>query len=265
MNRKICLALGFVVMAVISLGGLAYAGPSNVSMTIHNLSDDFTGFVSPYATDEDEVCIFCHTPHGGVTTNPLWNRQNPAAGGFTHYSSQTLTTVANNGARAVNNESLACLSCHDGSIATNRVLNPSNDIGQPLPEFGSDTFIITGWNGPLQVPGAQIGASMANISSNTDLSDDHPISLSYVDVYAEDPVGLVDPTVLEADASPDKVRFFGAGSGTAGGMRIECSTCHDPHVDQYDFFLNPGGDPQYVPFLVMSNSGSDLCLSCHVK
>jgi len=34
---------------------------------------------------------------------------------------------------------------------------------------------------------------------------------------------------------------------------VECSSCHDPH------------DNTYGSFLVEDNSGSALCLRCHVK
>ncbi|HMD49188.1 MAG TPA: cytochrome c3 family protein, partial [Bryobacteraceae bacterium] len=37
--------------------------------------------------------------------------------------------------------------------------------------------------------------------------------------------------------------------------KIECTTCHDPHV--------PNNDPALPMFLVRSNSGSAICLACH--
>lgn len=41
--------------------------------------------------------------------------------------------------------------------------------------------------------------------------------------------------------------------GVASGTAIECYSCHDVH--------NPAGSP----FLKIDNSGSDLCLNCHLK
>src|SRR5262245_33297365 len=90
----------------------------DVSKTIHNLGSSNTQNAEYRSGIEDEVCIFCHTPHGGTLDGPLWNRALTSDGnGFTHYASATLspyfTTVA---ARPVKNESLLCLTCHDGSV-----------------------------------------------------------------------------------------------------------------------------------------------------
>ena len=56
---------------------------SDVAGTKHNLSVASSGTVK--AVTEDEVCVFCHTPHGATQFpgSPLWNRQ---------LSSQTYTT-----------------------------------------------------------------------------------------------------------------------------------------------------------------------------
>ncbi len=37
------------------------------------------------------------------------------------------------------------------------------------------------------------------------------------------------------------------------GDTVECASCHDPH------------DTTNAPFLVVSNSGSAICLGCHIK
>jgi hypothetical protein len=57
-----------------------------------------------------------------------------------------------------------------------------------------------------------------------------------------------------ANAQADGVRFFGATN------YIECSTCHDPHVN-----YSASGDPAYTPFLITPNTNSNLCLACHIK
>ena len=51
-------------------GGGVNSGPSKVSVGSHNLS---TSGPSPfgYNTDEDQICVFCHTPHGGTLDGPL--------------------------------------------------------------------------------------------------------------------------------------------------------------------------------------------------
>jgi predicted CXXCH cytochrome family protein len=39
---------------------------------------------------------------------------------------------------------------------------------------------------------------------------------------------------------------------------MECSSCHDPHVDYV-------ADADYTPFLIRPNDRSKLCLTCHIK
>lgn len=267
------------LMMLLAAPALAVRGPQAVEFTIHNLSANMGGsaqltFDNQYTTNEEEICIFCHTPHGGVLDGPLWNHQVPGANSFTHYNSATLTTAAADLARPVSDESLICLSCHDGSIATNRILNPSNNnpTGQPenkMQGAGVAVDIVSGFG----APSARIGESVNNINGTGDLSDDHPISFSYFDAYTEessqpDGGGLRQPV----DAITDGVQFFGNGA-VAGGQLVECSSCHDPHV-AYDTYFEtwygplPGGmtaDANYAPFLITPNTGSALCLACHIK
>lgn len=267
------------LLIMLAAPALAVRGPQAVEFTIHNLSANMGGtpqapFDNQYTTNEEEICIFCHTPHGGTLDGPLWNHAVPGANSFTHYNSATLTSAAADGTRPVSSESLICLSCHDGSIATNRILNPSNNnpTGQPQNKMqgnANEVDIASGFG----LPSARIGESASNVNGTGDLSDDHPISFSYFDAYTQessqpDGGGLR----LPADAITDGVQFFGAG-GVAGGQMLECSSCHDPHV-AYDTYFEtwygplPGGlsaDADYTPFLITPNTGSALCLACHIK
>ena len=83
----------------------------------------------------------------------------------------------------------------------------------------------------------------------TDLTNDHPISITYTvgnaSLYATT-TALTGWTVNENPTSPTiaDVLF---------NDKIECASCHDPHD-------NTNGE-----FLRVSNSGSALCLSCHNK
>src|ERR1035437_9987520 len=53
----------------------------------HNLS--VTGPGSIRAVSEEEICIFCHTPHRGRTDAALWNRLDSTAS-YIPYNSPTL-------------------------------------------------------------------------------------------------------------------------------------------------------------------------------
>ncbi len=249
-----------VLLVSVSMA-LAGTGPANVSNTPHNLSSaSYPGdFMYTYAAgvgNEDQVCVFCHTPHGGSLDAPLWNRDLSSlqgAGVFTHYTSSTLSSTVGVSTRGVNPESLMCLSCHDGSIGMGDSLyNTSNTTGTP------DNNIVKMQAG-FGNPGPRIGASIANMPSGLDpaagtgdLSDDHPISFSYTAAYGD--ATNAGDLHLVGDVEAAGLALFGAGKN------LECATCHDPHVD----YLNPA-NAAYDPFLAIPNTGSDMCLTCHIK
>lgn len=246
----------FVLMITLLAGGAAVAsakGAPNVANTKHNMST--TGQQATYRTDSEQVCVFCHTPHGAkidAGARPLWNRDDPGSA-WQFYASDTLSLTAS-AVASVSTESLLCLSCHDGSLATNRVINPPNGLTganapQPTTQFGDSEII--------GLPGVynRIGGSPVDSNGVGDLRDDHPISFDYQLVLN----GGEQDLHTVADAKVDGVRFFPLNSSTE--FRVECSSCHDPHVD----YTVATGDPQYTPFLIMSNTNSALCLACHNK
>ncbi len=75
----------------------------------------------------------------------------------------------------------------------------------------------------------------------TDLADDHPVSFTYDSGLAAANGELKDPGTLTGPVRLDQ------------NGQVQCTACHDPHNDQY-------GD-----FLVLNNSASALCHSCHNK
>lgn len=259
--KKITNGLIGVVALMLVAGGAAEAtrGPQGITKTIHNLSTSQEFFA--YKSDnEDQVCVFCHTPHGGSLDGPLWNRESPTATKYTHYNSASLSSYLQGlgAGRAVEKESLLCLSCHDGSISINTLMNYSNTT--PIPtHWDSTDYPIPFLAFPDGLnPGAQLGGSRASGDVDWDLSDDHPISFKYGSVVSEKASQFKDATTAE-DAG---VRFFGGAD-----KRVECSSCHDPHV-MYDSEYGGGNllaDESYRPFLITSNAGSAMCLACHTK
>lgn len=251
--KRLVTAASLLVMFITIFAMVAWAkGPANVSNTIHNLSTTAPTasatypFGSPYTSDNvTQVCVFCHTPHGGRLEGPLWNRNLPAATGFfTHYSSYTLSnSVIGASGRAVGDESRLCLACHDGSATLNHLINPPNEIGANPVVLGSNYIV------------ADVNVQMGVIGN---LSDDHPISFSYDAVVGQSLYGATGERPGEIHTTDEAifsgVRFFGANN------RVECSSCHDPHVD-----YTAAGNPAYAPFLIKPNAGSNLCLACHNK
>jgi cytochrome c553 len=203
-----------------------------ISDTAHDLSSGSTATIKG---DDNELCVYCHTPHGGQTGGiaPLWNRADP--GNITAvYDSSTLSTVADAvvAADVDNTDAPLCLSCHDGTNVGGNLTNPPGLPGtQPT---------ISG--GPISA-GADI---------DLDLSDDHPIGFNYATAVTQD-------TELNAKASVETALGAGAVS-FGGGDDMWCSSCHDVHgVD------DGSGTAIHEAFLRISNDGSALCLACHDK
>lgn len=271
-----------VMAAVMAWGAIVNAGPGNIKNTVHNMSNiQPSGFTERhwYSDETEQICIFCHTPHNAQPAQPLWNKVNPTQAFKMYTSSTTLTTVAK-GVTAPGPESLLCLSCHDGRTAINVLHNSS--VGEPDGD-GHMKVDIGGWRDTqdpeappgfvgvaMNLPeifgqpyGANLGKVAGDRYAGNNLMDDHPISFSYTAAYDEK-VGA-GSTALNPIAVPrgQGFRFFGSNN------RMECSTCHDPHVDYgKDYSGNPtfsGGNTALDPFLVRDNSGSAMCLACHNK
>ncbi|MDP2068538.1 MAG: cytochrome c3 family protein [Lutibacter sp.] len=120
----------------------------SIVTTKHNLSVSGLGAIK--ATTENEICIFCHTPHNSTPKAPLWNR-NVNGGTYTLYNSSTLNALPGQ----PDGSSILCLSCHDGTIALGDVVSRATPITM-------SSLKITG---------------KSNLT--TDLSNDHPISFAY--------------------------------------------------------------------------------------
>lgn len=107
----------------------------DVFNTKHNLNQN----TDIKASGTTEVCIFCHTPHGGRTQigsapsgqAPLWNRALRPSGAYTPYSSPNFDAVdpGNTLKGLPKGVSLACLSCHDGTISFDALVNPPGSGG----------------------------------------------------------------------------------------------------------------------------------------
>jgi predicted CXXCH cytochrome family protein len=226
-----------VLVAAISLFA-APAFAAGITNTKHNLSASSS---NTYKADTNtELCVFCHTPHGGVIGGnaPLWNRTN-VAGTLTLYNSATLDQTNSNpatvSAAILDSDAPLCLSCHDGASLTGALKNPSN------------AFTVAENTSGL----AEIGSGMALIGN--DLSNDHPIGMDYGNVAtASGATEFVAPTLAATGDTVGTVNPLNL-YGPSGNSVMWCSSCHDVH------------NGANAPFLAAANTGSALCLTCHVK
>ena len=235
------------------------AAPLTNTQNPHNLSSAAT-HGGPHAADEDQICIFCHTPHSAAPDTALSTRPEPSTASFPLYAqppaikgdvpgfedptAPNRSQYKNDGSVVYpNGASRLCLSCHDGVTAIG-ILRDGTNIAMTGGDFVSGTAII-------------------------DLSMSHPISFVY------------DNTVLTSDILPVR------GAGTYqlppryqavpfdngvdvpldSAMRMQCTTCHDPHDD------TSLDDPSLPPFwrhetlidnLTYADSYEEVCGQCHL-
>ncbi|MDD5212253.1 MAG: cytochrome c3 family protein [Sulfuricurvum sp.] len=224
------------VAAIVALSSMSAYATSNITNTKHNLSATGTGTIKAAAGDNnDEICVYCHTPHAANTAfvgAPLWNKATPT-GTFTMYGT---TIGGTTGDTTPNSPSMACLSCHDGVSAINSMVNAPGSGGYNAAganvKFGA-TAAGTAYTMPAGV--TQIGV---------DLRNDHPVSITYTAGRAS----------LKATTT---TLTSWAGAATIADLlrnsKVECGSCHDPHEATNGTFLR------------VANTGSALCIGCHAK
>ncbi len=299
------MALAALAMLVPPLVGTAWADaapPSkftnqgSVTNTRHNMTQrQASGGVGspmdPYRNDYGEVCVYCHTPHGANAdvALPLWNRTVRATV-YTTYDTLRTSSLTQRVTQPGAN-SLACLSCHDGQVAIDSIINmPGSGGYSSLQSRAQDNSFLNGWNfargaGPVMHLGlnpvpregclaCHSGGALAGLGApdfrvfaiGTDLRNDHPVGVHFPSTGAGadfNPPTTTRPGISWFDTNgnhlPDssEVRLYDTGDG----VKVECASCHDPH-----------GVPSYGPgsvfnpsFLRIRNSGSALCLTCHIK
>jgi mono/diheme cytochrome c family protein len=254
-------------------------GPSGINM-------------DPYRNDYQEVCVYCHTPHGANTNValPLWNRTIKSTTYVTY--NQLGTSSLTQPVTQPGPNSLACLSCHDGQVGVDSVINmPGSGGYNPTQATSQNDSFLDAWNnnsgtdatvhvglnpvvgdGCLACHSSGPGITRAGATDftvfaiGTDLRNDHPVGVRFPAVGAG--VDFKPPTASRtgmawfdrnANSRPDtnEVRLYDSGQG----FEVECASCHDPHG-----VPSNGVGSQFNPtFLRVANSGSALCLTCHTK
>lgn len=200
-------------------------------------------------TIDAQTCVFCHTPHGGSISIPLWNRTNPTST-YQTYTSSTMDAAAPSSATIQSSISGACLSCHDGSIAIDVLTNVNGTAFSGVAFTGQGTAKATYGNA---APGSSNVMSGGLPFMGTDLRNDHPISIIYETARAATPTEFQTQTISGSKitvGSTGPLPLFGTATATA---TVECASCHNPHNNSNTNFLRK------------ANTGSAICLTCHVK
>ena len=239
-----------LIGVALTLPGLSRAA---INKGVEGSPHDFSGTNYTWNTRHG-VCSPCHAAHNTdpLQVVPLWAHQT-TAGPFVMYSSPTmnatdLPTTSPNGV------SLACLSCHDGTVAINA---PIGGLATNATAYYID-------------PGAKIGP---------DLHTTHPISFTYDAVLAAADGQLENPvtyhigdqkTLLTVNNAPVPLTWDGTSltgksidEALLVAHKMQCSSCHDPHK-------LIGSAPSSGIMVKISGSdvngrGSLICRTCHIK
>ena len=299
-SRMVCVVLLAVPWSSMAIADVElpskFSYRDSVANTRHNMTQRQSAGGGPtgskmdaYRNDYGEVCVYCHTPHGAHAhiNLPLWNRTIKAT---------TYATYAQLGTSSLTQQvvqpgasSLACLSCHDGQVAVDSIINmPGSGGYNPAQATAQNDSFLNAWTNPRGQIAAEhmaleprntrgclschssgagsagLGAGDFTISAlGTDLRNDHPVGVGFPLT-----IDFRQPTAgrpglrwfdTDGDGRPDgpEVRVY----ESTEGLRVECGSCHDPH-----------GVPSAGPgstflraFLRVSNQASGLCLTCHAK
>lgn len=247
--------------AALVLSATAMTAHGAVAAGKHNMNLVFgTGTIQ-----DNQVCLPCHAPHNQPDPNQgyLWNHVMPT-NAYTLYAGTAVGgTIEGATVSGLDSTSKKCLSCHDGSVAVD--------------SYGGYTFKPAGQTsvfGPTAGTHQLGQVNDANGSATTgfviggggDLSHDHPVGVVYP------ASGYIDPATWTRTGYTNSsgtvvsyVKADGSAGGTVagGGFTLEggnvkgvgvvgCGSCHTPHGDTYNF-------------LVISNYGSQMCMTCHTR
>lgn len=297
----------FLIKNSVADGWNPDTGASNrqsIANTRHNLTQSFladrAGIMNIGRNDYAEVCVYCHTPHGAnrQIDAPLWNRT---------VNQSTYTTYDK--LRALNQpisqpgpNSLTCLSCHDGSIAIDSIINmPGSGSYSVAQETSVNESFLDSWIGAgignhwVLGTGTDGGACTFCHNANEDFgAPDYTVFTIGTDLRNDHPIGVIYPTttgpnidfnepnlVFVSNVSAGAMTLFDINGNsypdkeeprmydTGDGPEVECASCHDPHG-----VPSAGPGSEFIPsFLRVSNGNvntgagepSGLCLTCHVK
>ncbi len=182
-HKKLAASLG-AAAAMMVVSSVSAAPIDSIAESWHNLGAGNSKGVTPnggspanFSPATGEICVFCHTPHGGDASAavPIWNRFISAPPTYTRYSD--LGTSTFDAAEApIGSVTLGCLSCHDGTQAIDALLNAPGSGNYTNPEEGILPPLI-GFAGDDQVGGKLKAGIVQNLG--IDLRNDHPVSMQY--------------------------------------------------------------------------------------
>ncbi|MDH4275199.1 MAG: cytochrome c3 family protein [Gammaproteobacteria bacterium] len=195
-------------------------------------------------SDYGNPCVYCHIAPDKAKADgasagaiPGWNRFVPATDTYQLYDSIWLDSKT----RTPSPISLLCLSCHDGTMGVDMVVfkpdsfNSAADAALHMRINGADNIVSCG-----KCHNGRVAHDIAIKHLDTDLRNDHPISMTYAGLMRVD----------QDFRKPNTPTGFTNGVKLYEG-RVECASCHNVHNPEKDLLLRVNSDV--------------LCQTCHTK
>ena len=280
------------ILVLPGLIGSAYAKRiSDISNTKHNFSATFANTPLPgsnelrvvKAQQETQICVFCHTPHGAETgTNgsekvPLWNRRlaNTSGGPSITYQKYNSSSLDSAGTLTQpTNVSKLCLSCHDGTMAIGAVNVLSGKFTDRDPTTAEIAMQGTSTGGKMAAGQGETTGFTRFLG--TDLTNDHPISMTFDSTLASADGEMRDPSTADPKIlgvrGPGKKPLIPLMPDDQGNGQVQCNSCHDPHIRDDDTAL---GNIKFLranrlqktqgPQAGYNPNTDIICLACHDK
>ncbi len=225
---------------------------------------DFSTNYWAYQYGSHRVCEVCHAVHHTDPNQiaPLWAHAT-TTNSFIPYNNTpgqvTGTGTQDSSPAAPSGVSLACLSCHDGTVGINQMAG-GGMMGSTNGAYYIDPSYVIPDNG-------------------NDLHTTHPISILYNTALATADGGLEDPmtytlgspkTALTYQTAPVPTAWSGtplSGQTIDKAMlfnhKVECGSCHDVH--KLDGMAPSSGIMARLSGDDAGGKGSLLCRTCHIK
>ena len=248
-----------IILGLALLLGTGGDATASIIDSKHNLSSSGPGPVK--ATSETEMCVFCHTPHGGDQDAgaPLWNR---ALSNATYIPYLSSSMDASEPPGDPGKSSKVCLSCHDGTLAIGTVGNLN---GKPA------NIAMSGTTNGLMPDGTLAKGTGYTRNLGVDMTNDHPISFIYDNTLTSNDGELRAPPVTSGLATIVGNRSFGVKPVfPLEDGQIQCPTCHDPHLStstapKFLRGLRFQGETTLPIGGLYAVSRDIMCLACHDK
>jgi hypothetical protein len=246
----------------------------------HDLSNSSAATLKNSSASNNQMCVYCHTPHRAQSTQFLWNHSATANttwqwGNDLDGNALTSTSTGTALPTTLRAASKRCLSCHDGSVAIGDVSNAGDGAAG----------VISGLAGILGLTdgsGKLIDSSFI-VGAGGSMGGAHPVSIPYAGQTAYNGItssvpaawlggaagGYYDVTTTGCLSTTGVCTTAPTSDGRNGAainlipnvpggttnVGVECTTCHEPHNKYgYAWFMR-----------VDVENASGLCRSCHNK